>query len=184
MIICNVDHLSKDLKEVSQDASSLFLHGGAAFHEVLSALEIADITTASTEAVRGLAMFDKAVPLFHELSRIIESENYSWIRDATRAIDFDDAARTVHLSPDSPLVKSANTQLVGGNISRLLASFADQIESFSSALSGFVDRAKGQNIVLDDEYRLAHRLLRDWSAMIAQGQYISSVCLAAATVTA
>src|SRR5204863_2774329 len=117
MIICNVDHLHAGLRRLSQDASSLFLTGGAAFHELLAALERAEPGEAAAAAERALASFDEAIASFSQLAELIESDvEYQWIGEETRRIDFNDAARTVYLSPDSAVVRSSNAELVRGNM--------------------------------------------------------------------
>jgi hypothetical protein len=181
MIISNCDGLDVSLRALNQRAASQFLYGGAAFHELLAALEKTELPAAANSAVKALELFDEATRSFSNLAKTLQSTKYRWIGDATRAIDFDDAARTVHLSPDSDVVQNLNGELTQGNLHKVFALFSERIGGLSGELKGFADRASGVNVILDDEYRLAHRLLRDWSVMIAEGQYISSVCLAAAT---
>jgi len=182
MIVINVFPAALQLKELNLSASSSFLSGGARFYDALSALEAEDIKGASDAARRSLDLLNRAASLFYELSRKMESE-YSWIAAATRSIDFAQAARSVYLSLDSNLVRDANAQIVAGNIGGLVMSFAEDVKKFSSELRRFVQRAATANLILDDEYRLAHRLLHDWEVMIGKAQYISAVCLASATVT-
>ncbi len=148
---------------------------------MLADLEKAEAKDAANSAKKAIKSFESAMTSFSRLSEMIRSDEYRWIGDATRAIDFDDAARTVYLSPNSPLVTESNFEIVNGNIYKLFVSFAQQIGHLSETLKGFANRAVGPNVILDDEYRLAHELLRDWGLMIATGQYVSSVCLAAAT---
>jgi hypothetical protein len=181
MIISNCDGLDVSLRDLNQQASSQFLYGGAAFHELLAALEKTELPVAASSAVKASELFDGAVRSFSVLAKTLRSPEYGWIGDATREIDFDDAARTVHLSPDSDLVRRLNGELTQGNLYKVFALFSERVAGLSGEITSFAGRASGANVILDDEYRLAHRLLRDWSAMIAEGQYISSVCLAAAT---
>ena len=183
MIICNVDHLHPGLRSLSQEASAQFLTGDAAFHEVLAALENAQLLTAASAARRALKSLDNAARSFSTLAGKIHSEEYRWIANATRTVDFADAARTVYLSQDSALIRGLNTELVSGNLHKLFAMFSEQITDMAKKLRHFADRASGTNVILDDEYRLAHELLRDWRAMISEGQYVSSVCIAAATLS-
>jgi hypothetical protein len=183
MIITNCDGLDVNLRAINQRASSQFLRGGAAFHELLAALETTELPAAASSAVNALAMFNGAIRSFTELVVALRLPEYRWTGDATREIDFDDAARTVHLSPDSDVVKRLNRELTRGNLDGVFDLFLQQIRDLAIELKSFADRASGANVVLDDEYRMAHRLLHNWSVMIAEGQYISSVCLAAATRT-
>ena len=181
MIILNVDGLVVALASLSQEASAQFLTGGAAFHEVLAALEKKQLPMAANAAKKALNSFDNAIRSFSTLGQEIQSIESRRIRDAIHGINLPDAARTVHLSPDSDIIATLNKELEKGNLHQIFAMFSQQLIHFSKRLSAFADRASGSNVILDDEYRLAHELLRDWGVLIDEGQYISSVCLAAAT---
>jgi hypothetical protein len=181
MVFANISY-PEEFRPLSQQASAEFLAGGAAFYEALAALEEADFGAAATAANAALDSLSNATTSFSGLSKKIQARQDGWLGDATRSINFHDAARTVHLDPDSPLVKGLTSELANGNIHKLFDSLAQEIADFSKKLKGFADRAADPNVIPDDEYRLAHELLRDWGVMIAQGQYISSVCLAATTV--
>ena len=138
MIICNVDHLHPGLRSLSQEASAQFLTGDAAFHEVLAALENAQLLTAASAARRPApkVVGQRARP-FSTLAGKIHSEEYRWIANATRTVDFADAARTVYLSQDSALIRGLNTELVSGNLHKLFAMFSEQITDMAKKSAAF-----------------------------------------------
>jgi hypothetical protein len=180
MLIFNIDHLHKDFVELSQSASATLLTGASSFFEFTAALELQRLQGAAAAARKTAQIFDQTVLSFRRLAGLLEATPSAgnWTRDVEPGL----AASEVHLSTDDPLVQALIEIIVGGKIHEVFLQGASDISEFSSRLKDFAGRVASGNVVLDDEYRMGHELLRSWSALMTQGQYVSSVCYLAATV--
>lgn len=183
MLIFNVDHLDPELLDSSRRASAALLMGGAAFHQLLATLESDDLKRAG-EASRITANYLGVASIeFLQLAALL-AERRERIKESIRRVNFDDAARDVHVSPNSTIVQWTNQKLVTAGLDGLFAGVAAQIQEFVAQLKDFSERGNDSGSILDRDYKLAHRLIREWRVTLEQGQYVSSICLAAATVTA
>jgi len=179
MLIFNIDHLHKDFAELSQTASATLLTGASSFFEFAAALELQRLQGAAAAARTTAQIFDQTVLSFRRLADLLEATPSAgnWTRDVEPGL----AASEVRLSTDDPVVQALIQIILGGKIHDVFRQGASDIGEFSSRLNDFVGRVESGNVVLDDEYRMGHDLLRSWSTLMIQGQYVSSICYLAAT---
>ena len=177
MLICNLCQFDPNLN-LSRQAGAEFFSAGASLYSTLAALEGADIDRAVSQGKETAAALNAASSSFLRLADLVRNQ-YRWIADETRRVDFADAARQVHLPPDSPIVRELTSMLLAGDIVEVLVRFAQHIRECSAQVKGVAERIAGGDPVWDHEYRVAHELLRDWRELTIRGQFVSSVCLAA-----
>jgi hypothetical protein len=151
--------------------------------EVFAHLEMPDTASVKMAALQGAARFDGAAASFRILASKVATE-YSWIRNAVKGVAFADAAREVHLPPDSEIVKAVTAELLRDQLDGVLRSCADSLSKFADRLRAVSTRLAGINVLPDLEYAEAHSLISDWRTLVMRGQYVSSVCLHSARATA
>ena len=183
MLFFNIDHIERALLSQSRKASSKFFFGSACMCEVFARLENAEPTKAALPAKRAAEHFEVAANSFRALAETI-SIQYSWVKEAVKGVSFADAARDVRLSPDSRLVQTVTAELLRDGLDGVLRSCADEVSQFAGRLRQVSSRVLSKNVLLDFEYEQAHSLLGDWRALATRGQYVSSVCLQSARVSA
>jgi hypothetical protein len=179
MLFFNIDHIEPNLSKLAQTASALFFSGSASMCLVFSHMERAQFKESAAPAKLAVEQFQAAAHSFKKLAS--EVEKHPWINDEIRKVSFKDAASGVDVSLDSPMIREVNAALVRGELSGLLNLCGDEILNLSTGLSTM--NLSGPNILSDVEYRHAHKLLGAWRSLMVRGQYVSSVCLNAATVT-
>ena len=131
---------------------------------------------AAYSAADAAGVFGEVANQFRGLTETIVSE-YPWVKEVVREASFSDAARDVHLSPESALLTDITKQLLSGKLDSVLLSCADELSGFALDLRTTRDRLRSNNILLDLEYTNAHVLLSKWRAMIIRDQFVSAVCL-------
>src|SRR5580658_2240819 len=114
VLICNLCQFDPGLG-LSRQAGAEFFSAGAALCQTLAAIERAEAGPAAAHGKETVEALKTASGSFLRLADLVRSQ-YRWIADETRGVDFSDAAREVHLSPESPIVQELTSMLVAGKI--------------------------------------------------------------------
>jgi hypothetical protein len=179
LIFSNVDHVrNKELRELSREASSLFLFASANFWAMLAFIEKADVRRASDGAAQAIDLLEKAASMFSDVAKRVDRDVE--FRDRVQKVDLYAAGKSVLVDVEREFV-DLRKLIAAGGIPDAFHQVAKGIETFASDLRRFREQLNSSQILGGEpDFEFVHqRLVSGWTTFIRAGQYISAVCLLA-----
>lgn len=195
MLFCNVDHIEPQLLSRTRETSSRFFEASSSLMQLFRQMELGAVSNGNSQSVQfdavtiGANAANEASIRFHETAQMLNvlaheiQNDYPYINnEVQRANAFDDVARHIGLSPDSPLVRELISEVLRRGIDSVLIGCADLMTTLSERIRVIALRMLELKSFQDRDYEETHLIIADWSSLLTRGQFISVACYLAARI--